>query len=290
MEGILVFFVVTGLVMYFHLKKQEREKQMEAYMEGHYRHEKERKEFRWFDRWNRQMFRAGLSIPSLYTPYIAVMFIVGVGAFVSVKMGNLGFVLGLLLGPFLFDFLLRVAARRNEKRFIRDFDLSLDVGASIIRSHGTILHYIDEVPNIVEAGWFSREIKEVKKRIGQGISVVEAFQEMAERVDIECVHYASQALSATSLEGANMAAIFEDIKMMINRSEGAEKKAKSKTIELRRMGYLLIALTYLVPLYFRKPLMEMISLYPFLLVVLLGTLVLNTIGAVIVLRAVKIRV
>ncbi|WP_276913930.1 type II secretion system F family protein [Aneurinibacillus aneurinilyticus] len=290
MEGILVFFVITSFVMYSRLKKRERDKQMEAHMEGHYRYEKKRKEFRWFDRWNRQLFRAGFSVPSVYVPYLVVMFSVGIGALVSVKMGNLGFGLGLLLGPFLFDILLNFLAGRSEKRFVRDFDLSLDVGASIIRSHGTILHYIDEVPNIVEAGWFSREMKEVKKRTSQGVPVAEAFQEMAERVDIECVHYAAQAMSATSLEGANMAAIFEDIKMMINRSDGAEKKAKSKTVELRRMGYLLISLTFLVPLYFRKPLMEMIALYPFLLIVLIGTLVLNAIGAIIVLRAVKIRV
>ncbi|WP_027416073.1 type II secretion system F family protein [Aneurinibacillus terranovensis] len=290
MEGFLVFLIAVCIIVRSYYLKAERHKQMESRMEGHYRKEREKRKHKRLERWNLQIIRAGFPIPRPFIPYVVMVFAVLVGYLCSLKMGQAGFLLGLLLGPFLFDRLIAFLVKQNEKRFIQDFDLSLDVGASIFRAHGTIDDYVAESQKIVNYGWFSREMKIVENRLKEGISVPQAFEELADRVDIEAVHYAAQALRSTTEEGGNLAAVFDDIKMMISRSVGAQRKAMAKTVELRRMGYLLIGISFVVPLGFRHQLAELISTRPIILFIIIGALLLNSVGAVIVFRAVKIRV
>jgi Flp pilus assembly protein TadB len=290
MEGLLVFLVVMCFSLGHFLRKEGRRKQIDENMEGKYRQEKNRKTLKFIERFAYLMSRAGFSLPRVMVPYVLFSFMVVIAFLLSLKFGAFGMGIGFLLSPFLLNRLLVWIISRNAKKFILDFELSLDVGASIIRAHGSLEDYVVESISLVGRGWFYREMLFVKKRLGHGKSVVEAFQEMAERVDLEVVYYASQALQATTSQGANTAAVFDDIRMMINRSTGAERKAKSQTTELRRMAYLLVSLPFLMGALFRNSLIAVIQAKPQMLFVFFGVLALNFVGTWVIWKAVKIRV
>lgn len=287
MEGLLAFLMFMGIAFSWHLRKEERRNQ---FFERHEVISRKRKVSSYLDQLSKRLYRAGIPLKREYVGYVYLMFIVSIVLILMSKFKTGGLLFGLILAPLMFNFIISILEERNERKFLRAFLLALDIGDSVMRTPGgKIGDFIDVTLELLQSGRLYDELFRVKRRADQ-VSMIQAFEEMAERVNMEYVNYFVLGLKITTAEGGDVAKVFDDIRRMMNRSVTSEEKLKAKTSGLRKMAWIIILIPLSLGLLFWESILSLVASSTVYLFIVIFTVLLNLIGAVAILKVVKLRV
>lgn len=204
----------------------------------------------------------------------------------------LGIILGALLTWLVARTILRSRVASRQRAFADELSDFLLLLASGLRAGLSFTHSLASAAED-DKGEVGRQMRRVLREVNVGASLDSALLECAHRMDNEDLRWLVTALSIQREVGGNLSNILDTVAATIKGRDDLRREVRTLSAEGRLSGYILIALpvgVFLFLVAFRRPYVELLWTSPLGLVMLLGLVILMTIGWFWMRRVVRINV